>query len=196
MKLSRAKYFPFVVAITKHKMLRSLLHTFSLVLLVFLFNGCGIYSFTGTTLAPDIRTISVANFYNNSGGGPANLSQTLTESIKEYYIRNSTLKIAPAGADADLYLEGTITGYDVTPIAPTSPSSDTQTPLASLNRLTVRVQVKFVHSKDDTQSFDSAFSAYEDFPQDRTLTQVENEKIPIIFERIVFDVFNKSVANW
>jgi hypothetical protein len=182
--------------IRQHHFYTRLFSAFAPVLLAFFLTSCGVYSFTGTTISSDIQNISVANFFNNSGGGPANLSQTLTESLKEYYQRNSTLKIASPDGNADLQLEGTIVGYEVTPIAPTSPTNDQQTPLASLNRLTVRVQVKFVNTKDETQSFDSVFSAYEDFPQERTLTQVENEKIPIIFERIVFDVFNKSVANW
>lgn len=195
MKLNKAAYFILGVN-KKYNFYKLLRYTLCPLLLAFTLTGCGIYSFTGTTLSPDIKNISVANFYNNSGGGPANLSQTLTESLKEYYQRNSTLKIAPPDGNADLQLEGSIVGYEVTPVAPTAPATGQQTPLASLNRLTVRVQVKFVNTKDETQNFDTSFSAYEDFPQERTLTQVENEKIPIIFERIVFDVFNKSVANW
>ncbi len=163
-----------------------------LALIPFLFSGCGVvkYSFTGTTLAADIGTISVANFINNSGGGPANISQTLTERMKEYYQQNSTLKIYPADGTADLQVEGAITGYDVTPIAPT------QGEFASLNRLTVRVQVRFVNTKNEAENFDSPFSFYADFPQERTLTSVENELIATIFDQIVLDVFNRSVANW
>lgn len=154
--------------------------------------GCKVvnYSFTGTTIRPDIKTISVANFINNSGGGPANISQNFTERLKEYYQQNSTLKIAPPNGSADLQLDGAITGYELTPIAPT------QGQFASLNRLTVRVQVKFVNTKDETESFDAPFSFYADFPQERTLTAVENELLTVIFDQIVLDIFNKSVANW
>lgn len=158
--------------------------------------GCGVYSFTGTTLSPDIKNISVANFINNAGGGPANLSQLLTEKVKEYYQQNSTLKITDPDASADLQLEGTIVGYDVTPIAPTAPTAGQQTQLASLNRLTIRVQVRFTNTKNEEENFDTPFSFYADFPQERTLTQVENELINTIFDQIVFDIFNKSVANW
>jgi hypothetical protein len=154
--------------------------------------GCGFvkYSFTGTTLRPDVKTISVANFINNSGGGPANITQNFTERVKDYYQQNSTLKIYPPNGTADLQLEGAITGYDLTPIAPT------QGQFASLNRLTVRVQVKFVNTKDETENFDAPFSFYADFPQERTLTAVENELLTEIFDQIVLDIFNKSVANW
>jgi hypothetical protein len=167
-------------------------HILALLIVCVCCTGCGFvnYSFTGTTIRPDVKTISVANFINNSGGGPANITQNFTERVKEYYQQNSTLKIYPADGTADLQVEGAITGYDLTPIAPT------QGQFASLNRLTVRVQVKFTNTKDETENFDTPFSFYADFPQERTLTAVENELLTVIFDQIVLDIFNKSVANW
>lgn len=153
-------------------------------------HSCGIYSFTGTTLSPDIKTIGVGTFQNNSGNGPANLSQLVTDRIKEYYQQNSTLKIVPLDANADLYLDGAIVGYETSPIAPR------ENDFAALNRLTIRVQAKFINTKDETQNFDTSFSFYDDFPQERTLTQEEGRLIPTIMDQIVFDIFNKSVANW
>jgi hypothetical protein len=177
-----------------HKMPFSFCYT---TILAFLFvilscTGCGVvnYSFTGVALSPDIQTISVSNFTNNSGGGPANITQNFTERVKEYFQQNSTLKIYQPDGTADLLLEGAITGYDVMPIAPTEGQ------FAALNRLTVRVQVKFTNTKDETQNFDSPFSFYADFDQSRTLTSVENELLTVIFDQIVLDIFNKSVANW
>lgn len=163
-----------------------------LLLIVFSCTSCGFvkYSFTGTVISPDITNISVTNFINNSGGGPANITQNFTERVKDYFQQNSTLKIYPTDGTADLQLEGAITGYELTPIAPTEGQ------FAALNRLTVRVQVKFTNTKDETQSFDSPFSFYADFAQERTLTSVENELLTVIFDQIVLDIFNKSVANW
>jgi hypothetical protein len=151
-------------------------------------SGCGIYSFTGINLDPNIKTIAIANFYNNAGNGPANLSQSLSERLRDYYQGNSPLKIT--SPDGDLLLSGTIVGYDVTPVAPSADQS------ASLNRLSIRVQVKFVNNFDETKNFESQFAAYEDFAQNRTLSQVETELITVIFDRIIYDVFNKTVADW
>jgi hypothetical protein len=162
---------------------------FNLFLLVLLLpTGCGVYSFTGISLSPEIKSIAISNFYNNAGNGPANLSQTLTEELRDYYQSNSPLSIT--SPDGDLVVSGTIMGYDVTPVAP---SGDAQ---ASLNRLTIRVQVKFVNNLDETKNFESQFSHYADFPQEQTLSQVEAGLIDVIFERIVYDVFNKTVADW
>ncbi len=122
---------------------------FSLVLLMP--TGCGIYSFTGINLDPSIKSIAINNFYNNAGNGPANLSQTLTEELRDYYQSNSPLRITQP--EGDLVISGTIMGYDVTPMAPSAESQ------ASLNRLTIRVQVKFVNNFDETKNFESQFSA-------------------------------------
>lgn len=162
---------------------------FSLIFFILLMpTGCGIYSFTGINLDPSIKSIAIANFYNNAGNGPANLSQTLTEELRDYYQSNSPLRITQP--EGDLVISGTIMGYDVTPVAPSAESQ------ASLNRLTIRVQVKFVNNFDETKNFESQFSAYEDFPQNQTLSQVESQLIDVIFERVVYDIFNKTVADW
>jgi hypothetical protein len=165
-------------------------HLKSIILLLILFMpaGCGVYSFTGINLDPNIKSIAINNFYNNAGNGPANLSQTFTEELRDYYQGNSPLSIT--SPDGDLVVSGTIIGYDVTPVAPSGDA------LASLNRLTIRVQVKFVNNADDTKNFESQFSHYADFPQEQTLSQVEAGLIDVIFERLVYDIFNKTVADW
>ena len=71
-------------------------------------SGCGVYSFTGTSISPDVKTISVQNFVNETGLGPTRLSQTFTEKLKEYFLQNSNLKLVKY--DGDLQLEGSIIG--------------------------------------------------------------------------------------
>lgn len=155
--------------------------------------SCGVYSLNGASISPDIKTISVANFYNEAAGGPPNMSQSLTERLKEYYQRNSSLKISTI--EGDLQLQGSIIGYTVSPVA-VSAQQPNQIDQAQLNRLTIRVKAKFLNTKDETQNFDQDFSFYRDFPQERSLSDVEGELVPIILDQIVLDIFNRSVANW
>lgn len=150
--------------------------------------GCGIYSFSGTTLSPDIKTFTVVNFTMGTAGGPSNLTLTFNEKIKEYFQRNTDLKLLPS--NGDLQLEGSITDYQVIPQAPTA--SDR----AGVNRLNVTVQVRFNNNKDETKNFDQAFSFYQDFPQNQTLNQVEAGLIPRILDQIIQDIFNKAAADW
>ncbi len=147
-----------------------------------------VYSFTGTTLSPNLKTITVNNFTLQTAGGPANLPLTLNERLKEYYQRYTNLKVVPA--NGDLLMDGTISGYELLAIAPTAQDQ------AGLNRLQITVQVRFTNNKDDTKSFDQPFSFYKDFPQNQTITQNEARLVPLILDQIVLDVFNKTAADW
>ena len=150
--------------------------------------GCGIYSFSGTNLSPDIKTFTVVTFTMGTAGGPANLPLTLTDKLKEYFQKNTSLTQVPTGGD--LILEGSITGYEVQPIAPTAQDQ------AGFNRLNVTAQVRFSNNKDETKNFDQAFSFYADFPQNQTLNQNEGRLLPNILDQIVQNIFNKSAADW
>jgi hypothetical protein len=154
----------------------------------FFLSSCKIYSFTGTTLSSELKTITIQNFVMNTAGGPANLTLSFTEKLKEYYQRNTSLKLKPN--DADLSLEGSIVGYELTPVSATSSDK------AALNRLTIRVEVRFANRKNEDQNFEKEFSFYQDFPQEQTLAQVENTLVPKIIDQIVLNVFNDTAAQW
>ena len=161
---------------------------FFILNLSFLISSCGIYSFTGTSLSPDIKTFTIVNFNMGTAGGPSDLPQRLTEQLKEYFQKNTSLTLQQNGGD--LLLEGTITGYDVLAAAPTANDQ------AGLNRLNVTVQVRFTNAQDETKNFDQSFTYYADFPQDQTLNQNESRLLPTIQENLVQQIFNKSAADW
>ncbi|AYQ36234.1 hypothetical protein DTQ70_08940 [Runella sp. SP2] len=149
-------------------------------------SGC--YSFRGTTLSPDIKSVTITNFTMGTAGGPANMALQFNEKMKEYYQRNTSLALLPL--NGDLQLEGSITAYEVTPAAPTANDQ------AALNRLTITIQVKFTNNKDEEKNFDQSFSFFKDFPQSQTLSQVESRLVPQILDQIVQDIFNKSAGDW
>jgi len=153
-----------------------------------LITGCKIYSFTGTTLSSDLKTITIQNVVMGTAGGPANLTLSFTEKLKEYYQRNTSLKLKPN--DADLLLESTIVGYELTPVSATSSDK------AALNRLTIRVEVRFVNSKKEEENFEKEFSFYQDFPQEQTLAQVEGSLVPKIIDQLVLNIFTDTAAQW
>lgn len=155
---------------------------------IVIFNLIACYSFKGASLSPELKTIQVANVRMETAGGPSNLSLTINEKIKEYFQRNSTLKIV--NQNPDLYVEGTIIGYELTPQAPTSDDK------AGLNRLTLRIQFQLTNRLDETKNFDQEFSFYQDFPQNQTLSQVEKTLIPKLTDQIILDLFNKIAGDW
>ena len=162
------------------------------MLITLLLAGCKVkYGFTGATLSIDTKTISVAYFPNRAPIVYPSLSQDLTEKLKDKFISQTSLNMV--SSDGDLSFEGEITGYETKPIAI---SGNQQTDRASLNRLTVTVKVKFVNMQDPKSNFDSQFSAYEDYSSDKGLDAVEGELVPLIIEKLIEDIFNRSVVNW
>jgi len=159
-------------------------------------SGCGVYSFTGTTLPPTIKTLSVGDFFNETDGSPANLGQTFTNSLRDYFQSNSSLIIVQD--EGDIQLEGTITGYRLSPIAPTaSRLGNSSVTTASMTRLTITVKTAYTNTVDEDQSFNRDFSFYADFDSNtESLASVENDLIQTIFEQIIQDIFNATVAVW
>ncbi|ARS34902.1 LPS assembly lipoprotein LptE [Pontibacter actiniarum] len=164
---------------------------YTLLLLLFMCGGCGIYSFTGTTISPDIKTISIQNLENSTGEGPSNLTQVVTNNFKEYYRRNTNLAIVQS--QGDLQLEGQIVSFTYTPAAI---QREGQQDIASLNRLTLGVQIRFTNVKQPEKDFDRTFSISQDFPQNIDVTQLSTAQIEQLSEQLVVDVFNKTVADW
>ncbi|HSZ72111.1 MAG TPA: LptE family protein [Cytophagaceae bacterium] len=158
------------------------------LLLSVLFSGCGVYNFTGGAIPPDIKTISIPVFYNESGSGPPTITQTLTEKLKDYYQSNSKLLIVQT--NGDWQLSGYITKYTVAPLAPLANETAAQT------RLTIAVQVNFINTKDEKQNFSQVFPFYKDFNQNQSLSSVESDLVDFILNQIVFDIFTKTTSNW
>jgi hypothetical protein len=169
----------------------------TLLLGSFLF-GCGVYSFTGANISPDIKTISIQKFNDEIGNGPPNLSQLFTEKIRDYYQQNTSLSIIQN--EGELQLEGSIVGYNLTPMAPRASGSQNfeDTDIAALQRLTITVKVTYINTADDSFDFDGKnFSFYADYdPEKQDFNSIEAELVEEIYDQIVLDIFNATVANW
>ena len=117
------------------------------------------YSFRGTSLDPNLKTIQIQNFAFQTAGGPANLSLTFNEKLKEYFQRNTSLKTTTT--NPDLMFEGAITGFEVEAKAPTADDK------GGLNRLTIRVQVKFTNAKNEDKNYDQELFFIKILPKHR-----------------------------
>ena len=161
--------------------------------MLLLASSCGVYSFNGTNIDPSVKTISIQTFPNTAPNAPAFLSQRFTEDFKDYFQRNTTLKLVPR--DGDLQFEGTIVAYDYAPAAIQQVGAVSQ---AGTNRLTIQVQLRFTNTKDSKQDFEQTFQSQADFAATQDIAAVNNDQNAIrnITRNIISDMFNKSVANW
>lgn len=157
-------------------------------MLVFTMQGCGVYSFTGASISPSVKTISVKYFPNNSPLVQPTLSRKLTEAIRDKFTNQSNLSLV--NSNGDLNIEGEITGYSTEPIAITGNQQ------SALQRLKITVNVRFSNKQDPKQDFETSFSRYEDYDSQQRLSDVEEGLIDLINEALAQDVFNKAVVNW
>ena len=163
------------------------------ILLLIPLAGCGVYGFTGASISPDVKTISIQTFYNNAVLGPSNMSVLFTETLKDYFQQNTSLALIDQ--NGDLQIDGYIADYKITPVAANA-SSAGQQDLSTLSRITISVFATYVNTKDDTFDFERRFSFFVDYDQSLDLASVEQDFAQEIFDQIVIDIFNASGANW
>lgn len=154
---------------------------------IWMIAGCS-YSFTGASISPTVKSISVSYLPNNSLLVQPTLSRKLTEAIRDKFTNQSSLSLV--GSNGDLNIEGEITGYTTEPVAITG---DQQ---AALQRLKITVNIRFTNKQDETQNFETSFSRFSDYNSQQRLADVEESLIDIINEELAQDIFNKAVVNW
>ena len=166
------------------------------ILLVFLsmFSGCGVYSFTGASISPDVKTISIQTFYNNAPLGPSNMTVLFTENIRDYFQQNTSLELVDS--NGDLQIDGYISNYTITPVAATASGQADGIDFSALSRITITVNASYVNLKDPTFDFDRSFSFFVDYDTSIDLASNEEAFVEEIFDQIILDIFNASVANW
>ena len=161
----------------------------ALAVTAFIVQSCGIYSFTGTSIQPDVKTVTINYFEYTALKVNPSLSNQVTEALQEKF--RKLTKLEQVDMDGDLEIVGAITGYDV---KATAIGANEQ---AAKNRLTVNVKITFVNRKYPEDNFeDKGFSAYADFDAMQSLESVESGLCEEIVEKLCEDIFNATVANW
>ena len=153
------------------------------------FMGCkGGYSFTGASIPPEAKTISVATFPNYASTVNPQLSQKHTEDLRNLFSSQTSLNVV--NGSADMEVSGEITAY-TTRAAALSANDD-----VSMNRLSITIKVKFVNNKDHDSDFEQSFTRYRDYNAQLNFSSVENALVGEIVSELCDDVFNKAVVNW
>lgn len=150
--------------------------------------GCKNYSFTGASVSPDVKTVSIAYFPNRASLVLPSLSQAFTEKLRDKFTSQTNLTLKEG--EADLLFEGFISDYQTNPTAIQGNDN------AALNRLTISVMVKFINTKDPKQDFETSFSRFADYSASQNFATVEQDLISQINSQLVDDIFNRAMVNW
>ena len=171
------------------------LFAFCLLPSAFILSGC--YSFTGSSLSPETKTIQIKEFINNANLVNPTMAQQFTIDMNNRFLQRTTLK--GTTEKPDILIEGEIVNYE--PSTPASVSSNAiqgeggiiQT---SQNKMTITVKIHYENRVEPDKSFDRTYSDESVFSSDMDINQIENSQIKIVTERIINKIFNDIVANW
>ena len=159
-----------------------------LIALVLSVSACGIYSFTGTNIQADVKTITIPYVEYKALRVNPSLSNDMTIALQDKFRKLTSLEQVDVDGDLELVCE--VTGYDVKAAAVTANE------VAAQNRLTITVQIEFFNRKYPEDDVKKSFSAYEDYDSSNSLDAVEAGLCETIIEKLVEDIFNATVAQW
>ncbi|WP_066632337.1 LptE family protein [Labilibacter marinus] len=159
-----------------------------LVLLIGL-SSCAInFTLNGASVPDNLKTFTVQYFENRAPLINPTLSQEFTEALKDRVTNESRLALTEENGDIDF--SGQITGYSIRPMAIQADALSAET------RLTVTVKVTYRNFKDPQQGWESSFKAYQDYPSEQNINEIESELTELIIEQITQDIFNKAFSDW
>ncbi len=163
-------------------------HLILLSLVVFTFNSCSVYNFTGTGKI-DAKTFQVNYFQNVAELIEPGIERDFTLRLQDL-IQNQT-NLSLTNSNGDLLYEGEIVEFRVTPMTATAELT------AAQNRLTVTVNVRFTNKNKPEDDMEKRFSFFFDYAGSSQLVGAQlTTALDEIFKRITQDIFNDTLAKW
>jgi Lipopolysaccharide-assembly len=153
-----------------------------------IFDGCGVYSFTGSSVPPHLKTIAIPISEDKSGSGEPGLRENLTNTLIQDFIDDNSLQVSNKN-DANSLLECTITSLSD---APNIVSAGEQVTSRSI---TIKVSAVFKDLVKHKTVFQKTFSESSNYTPSSNPTIRENaisDAISKLSEDILLDV----VSGW
>jgi hypothetical protein len=163
---------------------------FLLVGLAFLsLTSCSFYSLSGVTLPADVKTFQVDYFGYQAVLVEPGLERDFTLALQDLINDQSRLSLTPT--NGDYIYQGEITRFYIAPMTATADSR------AAQNRVTLEVNIRFINTKIDEESFEKKYSFFFDYDGNSQLqgSTLETAK-EVLFTQITQDIFNDTLAKW
>ena len=151
--------------------------------------GCSVrFTMNGASIPEDLKTVSVQYFVNRAPLINPTLSQSFTEALKDRITNESRLVLKNGIGDCDF--SGEIIGYDLRAMAIQADAISAET------RLTITVKIRYKNNKNPKVNYEQNFSAYEDYPSESNINDVEPQLVKLITDKLTENIFNKSFSDW
>lgn len=162
--------------------------TATLLLVAFLLGGCAYYSFSGASLPSGLETIAVPLSEDRTGSSLPGLDDEFTTRLTDRFVNQTRLDLASGTQQADLVLESWIQGYTNEPTSVTGEQ-------AALNRVTIRVGVRYLDQARDSLLVEQTFSSFEEYDPAAGLDG-EREAALAALETLAEDIFTAATSDW
>jgi len=155
------------------------------------------YSFTGSSLHKDIKTIQINEFLDNSALKNPTLAQQFSTDMQNRFLR-TTLK--GTKTNPDILIEGEIVDYN--PNTPATVSSNSVTTSTGTNiqtsqsKMTISVKVHYENKLQPEKNFDRTYTDEATFSSNMDINAIEASQVKIVTERIINKIFNDIIADW
>jgi hypothetical protein len=142
------------------------------------------------SMPPEWKTFSVKTLENNAPNTPVSYAAQLSEQLKDGIQNNTKLLLNPQTGKGEIYIEGKITNYSVTPVAIQQGDNSAKNRLSITSQFTIFVSAP----KEDKMSINS--TRFIDYDSNLDLGSVEVQLLEEINTQISQDVINKLLSNW
>ncbi len=153
-------------------------------------SGCISYSFTGTSIPSDVRTIYIPFFPDRSQSGLGDLSDRLNRALVNRFVNQSRLSLNNDQDEADAFVEGAIQTYVNRPF---SIGGDEQ---ANLNEIQITVRATFQYTRDDEPLWTKNFTGSATYDVLENPVDGEIEAAESALQQISNNMFNDAVSSW
>ncbi len=158
-----------------------------LIFLLLTLSSCFFYTFKDISIKPDVNSYYVENITLNTNA-PGSIQNTFTEMLKQKI--NTETRLRYTENEPHIIFEGSIDGFSVT-----STATDAQN-TASLNKLEIRIRVKYTNELHPDENWEQTFSDFANFDRNVNLTDVQDALIKEIYELILDKIITRSFSNW
>lgn len=159
----------------------------SYIFLSLIVAGCS-YSFTGSSIPPDMKTIAIPVFDDISGYTEAGLRENLTNLLIQKFIQDNSLQVVDRKY-SDTILEGIILSVRDEPFVIAGNEQ------VNSRRVLIQAKVKFIDQRSKKQYWERSFSQYADYSPDGG-TFAKQQAIQKAIENLTEDILISTVSDW
>lgn len=160
----------------------------AMVCVLFVVQGCGIYTFKDSVIPPDVKTIKINYIENRATYINPQLAQKFYDKIQQKVVGST--RLTRSNSDSAHYVvSGTITGYNNTLTVGVSAQQ------ATTNRLTVTLHMTLRKNLENkTEEFDVTRSF--DYSANLSLQQAEGQLLDEVVRTLTDDIYNRIFSDW